>query len=195
MVPGMILIVLGVIFVYGSVTNLSILQLLLGKQVKNDGSSSTPTTGTAPSSVPTNVRRPGAVVNSPYVSPFASGYQSGRIDQGYDVSQTPSYLALGSGVVRRIATGWQGGTGEAVYVQLDSPITVNGRKYPGYYVAETRPLVQQGQRITAGQQIATGGSAELGFLLSNFEPYPATPGANTPQTQAGKDFYSFVTGL
>jgi len=80
-----------------------------------------------------------------------------------------------------------------VYYQLDHPVTVDGRTYHQAYVAETNPLVQPGDKVKAGQPIAGGGGAELGFLI-NGQPPPLVGGlgAGTQPTQGGKDFLAFV---
>lgn len=187
-----ILLVIGVIFIAGGVKNWSIPDLFIGK-VKDRGNSggNNPTSGTPPD-VSTGTVGP----TQGYASPVGPGYQYARIDQGVDVAQSNNYLALGAGVVERIATGWAGGTGQAVYVRLNKPVVVNGTTYNGYYVAEVAPLVKQGQRVQTGQPIAKGGSAELGFLI-NGEPTPLQGGlgAETQPTQAGNDFYTLIKKL
>jgi hypothetical protein len=109
-----------------------------------------------------------------------------------DFTQSASYKSIGSGIVEQIASGWQGGTGKAVYVKLNQPVMVNGRTYSEFYVAETNPLVYAGERVHAGQAIASGGAAELGFLIGGAPTPVSVIGAGTPQTQAGKDFYAFL---
>jgi hypothetical protein len=129
-------------------------------------------------------------------SPLSSSAIYARIDQGVDYSQSQPYTALGTGIVEDISTGWQGGTGQAVYVKLNKPVVVNGRTYYEYYVAETTPLVKKGDRVRVGQQIAKGGAAELGFLIGG-QPTKLVGGygSGTKPTQAGKDFWDLIQAL
>lgn len=129
-------------------------------------------------------------------SPLMSTAAYARIDQGVDYSQSQPYTALATGTVEDVVSSWAGGTGKAVYVKMNTPVVVNGRTYQEYYVAETTPLVSKGQRIRVGQQIASGGAAELGFLING---KPATLvgglGAGTKPTQAGQDFFDLIQYL
>jgi hypothetical protein len=182
----LILVVLGVILIVGGLKGYSISHLLTGQLVPR----------TPPTPPGGNVSLPASGGTAGYVSPVQKSAAFARIDQGVDYSQQGQYVALGSGVIQRIASGWSGGTGKAVYVKLDNPITISGITYDGYYVAETNPLVHEGQKVNVGQPIATGGSAELGFLVNGAPtPLQGGLGASTQPTQAGKDFYSFVKGL
>ncbi len=129
-------------------------------------------------------------------TPVGSDLTYGRVDQGVDYTSTKPYVSPGPGVVYHIGKGFAGGTGDAVYVRLDTPIVVNGRAYKELYFAETKPLVRQGQRVKAGTPITAPGSAELGFASGNG---PAAPlvgglGSGTQPTQQGNDFLSFVKG-
>jgi len=188
---AVVLVILGIIFVYGGIKGYSITHLLQGQLVPR-------TPPAPPGNNPSGPNPGGAVVSgtSAYSSPISSGAKFERIDQGVDYQQSGSYTALGSGIVTKIATGWAGGTGQAVYIKLDNPITIGNQTYDGYYYAETTPLVRLNQKVNVGQPIASGGSAEIGFLV-NGEPTPLQGGlgASTKPTQAGNDFYSLVNQL
>ena len=129
------------------------------------------------------------------LSPVTSNAAFARVDQGVDYYQRQPYLAVAPGRVYAVTGGFAGGTGKAVYYELDTPVTVNGRSYKQLYVAETTPLVKVGQRVKEGTPLATGGSAELGFANGRT---PAAPlvgglGAGTQATREGHDFLDFVT--
>ena len=131
------------------------------------------------------------------VDPVTSGAQFERIDQGVDYSQTKDYVAVAAGTVYDVCHGcFVGGSDTAVYIKLNQPVTINGHTYQDVYYAETTPLVKQGQTVTAGEAIAAGGAAELGFASGDS---PAAPlvgglGAGTQPTQAGRDFYALIGG-
>ena len=185
----LVLIVLGIIFLYGGIKGYSITHLLQGKIEPR----------TPPNPPGTNSPVPGGGIigdTSGYSSPITKSAQFERVDQGVDYSQTTPYKSIGSGIVRQIDTGWAGGTGKAVYIDLDNPVQIGNRKYTGFYTAETNPLVSVGQRVEAGQPIASGGAAEIGFLI-NGRPTPLQGGlgASTRPTQAGTDFLNFVRQL
>lgn len=129
------------------------------------------------------------------ISPVTANAAFARVDQGVDYYQRQPYLAVGDGKVYAITGGFAGGTGKAVYYELDTPVVVNGRSYKQLYVAETTPMVKVGQRVKEGQALSSGGSAELGFADG---ARPAAPlvgglGAGTQATREGHDFLDFVT--
>ena len=131
-----------------------------------------------------------------YTKPVSKNTQFARVDQGVDYSQSEPYVAIGSGTVYHIGSGFAGGTGKAVYIRLDHPVLVNGRVYREIYYAETTPLVKVGQHVKAGQPIQSGGGAEIGFAHGNG---PAAPlvgglGSGTQATKQGSDFFDFVNG-
>ena len=129
-------------------------------------------------------------------SPFRGG-QFARVDQGVDWQEGSPYRSVGAGVVTRVAPrSFAGGTGDAVYITLDHPVTVNGRTYRQVYYAEQSPLVHLGQRVAAGQPVMRGGGAELGFASGN-APAAALVGGlgrGTQQTTPGQDFLAFTRG-
>ena len=128
------------------------------------------------------------------IAPVTPNAAFARVDQGVDYYQRQPYLAVGPGRVYAVTGGFSGGTGKAVYYQLDTPVTVNGRTYNQLYVAETTPLVKVGQRVKAGTPLATGGSAELGFANGRtpYAPLVGGLGADTRPTQPGQDFLDFA---
>jgi len=132
------------------------------------------------------------------VSPIGKNAKYARIDQGVDWSQSEPYKAVGSGTVVKISHGFVGmepGDDWGVYIVLDHPITVNGRTYGEVYYAETKPLVRVNQRVKAGQPVTVGGAAEIGFARNGTpvsQPIGGI-GSGTKPSQAGQDFYDFVT--
>jgi len=137
-------------------------------------------------------------VRQAYSSPVSASAQFERVDQGVDYLQSSPYRAVAAGTITHTSPpgSWAGGTGEAVYEHLDQPVTVDGRTYSDVYYAEEHPLVQQGQRVRAGDPVMEGGGSELGFARGTS---PAAPlvgglGAGTQATQAGQDFLAFVRG-
>ena len=138
-----------------------------------------------------------------WVNPYAANVVRGRVDQGVDYIQSSPYRAPAAGTIVRIDPNWYRGTPN-VYEQLDQPVTVNGRSYPGVYFGETSvlPGTHVGQRIAAGQPIA-GGSAGGGLGEQGFARN--VPGAGWmqsaygtynegEQTQAGKDWVAALGG-
>lgn len=129
-----------------------------------------------------------------HVSPVAPNAAFARVDQGVDYQQRQPYVSPGAGRVYHVGHGFHGGTGQSVYIELDKPIVVHGRSYKQIYVAETTPLVKKGDKVKAGDPVASGGAAELGFANGTS---PAAPliggfGAGTKQSQEGQDFLLFV---
>jgi hypothetical protein len=107
-----------------------------------------------------------------YVNPFAHSHAltAERIDMGVDYSASGEIDAIGNARVAFAATGIGGGwvcstpeNGGVVYQLTDG-------QYHGAYIYVTEdvvPTVQQGQQVSAGQQIATftspHGCLEIGF--------------------------------
>jgi transglycosylase-like protein with SLT domain len=127
---------------------------------------------------------PGTVVGT-------SGLQFERIDQGVDYVSSSPYQALAAGTVVYVDPNFWQGT-PAVYVRLDSPITVNGHRYGEMYYAETPALVQVGQRVLPGQAVIGPGAAEIGFAKGNL-PAAHAVYHEGDQTTPGSDFYSYAT--
>ena len=127
--------------------------------------------------------------------PWPADAPLGRTDAGVDylkVFHGPIY-AIADCVVTRIHQpgsdqSW-GGMG-AIYMDLDSPIKVNGRSYSKWYTAEHGHIengIAVGAKVKAGQQIAftKSGWQETGFL-GNQNLNSQVP------TQAGQDFRAFA---
>ncbi len=123
--------------------------------------------------------------------PASSGLQLGRIDQGVDLTSSNPYPALASGKVVHIDPNFWRGT-PAVYEKLDYPITVGGRTYDEIYYSETAALVHAGQRLSAGQPVIAAGSAEIGFGSGYLPAAHGLYHEGVP-TQAGSDFYTYIT--
>lgn len=115
-----------------------------------------------------------------------------RSDQGIDFLSPGPVRAIAAGVVSAISSGWQGGSGKGVYVTFDTPVTVYGRSYSQMYSAESVPLVKVGQKVGAGDPIASPGSVEVGFWPS---PLVGGTGAGTKVNLQALDFGSFLSGL
>jgi murein DD-endopeptidase MepM/ murein hydrolase activator NlpD len=103
-----------------------------------------------------------------YVNPFtlSTNVVTGRIDQGVDFTGSGPIVAIGDAVVLQTgAPGWPE-EGGVLYQLLDGPL-----KGQAIFVYEgVDATVEPGQRIRAGEQIATfrpGGSIEIG-LADNF---------------------------
>jgi hypothetical protein len=126
--------------------------------------------------------------------PWPSDAPLGRTDAGVDylkVYHGPIY-AIADCVVRRIHQpgdqAW-GGLG-AIYMDLDSPISIHGRSYSRWYTAEHGHIedgVAVGAKVKAGQKIAftKSGWQETGFLADQ------DLNSKVP-TQAGEDFREFA---
>ena len=110
-------------------------------------------------------------------NPIGQGAVGSRIDMGVDFTGTFDLYALGPGTITCTQNGgWPGGT--FICIKLDNPA---GRYI--YYAENIQPLVQVGQKVTAGQKIghAPGGSpwTEIGWA--------APPGTgSTMAAQAGQ---------
>lgn len=146
---------------------------------------------------------------SGYVNPLSgiAGLVAERIDQGVDFSGTGPIKAVGDGqVLVTSEAGWPGG-GYMAYQLTSGP--ASGKVI---YVAEDiTPTVAPGDKIKAGQTIATmfnGGSGiETGWATSNgLQPVSQTaaaggitganlPGGGTNPTAIGKNFDEFLQAL
>lgn len=158
----------------------------------------------AASRFPSNAAAPGT-----YVNPIP-GAQTGRIDQGVDYTLGPEgFVAPGNAKILQADSsnaGWGGG-GYIAYQLLDGPLAGS----VGYVAEGARPLVQAGQTVAAGQQIATGATNPFNGVLGNIEAGwadPAQPGRplaqsladytgdqSTAALTAGYSFSQFVTAL
>ena len=128
-----------------------------------------------------------------FAPPWGDNATVGRTDQGVDVTQSRPFVAFASGVVTYIDPNFFNGT-PAVYVKLNTPITVNGHTYDEVYYSETKALVHVGQRVSAGTPIIAGGNAEIGFAKDNLPAAHATYHEGDV-TQAGRDFLALVKGI
>lgn len=82
-----------------------------------------------------------------YVNPIGPGLQPGRVDMGVDYTGSGPLYALGSGTVTSTNnSGWPGG--HFIAIKLDSGQYV-------YYAENLIPHVSVGQRVSAGQLVAT----------------------------------------
>jgi hypothetical protein len=80
-------------------------------------------------------------------------------------------FAIGASRVTKVDPPGPGGAWQglgAMYLDLDRPITVNGRRYKRWYTAEAgyyEPYLRVGSRVYAGQQVAftKSGWQETGF--------------------------------
>jgi murein DD-endopeptidase MepM/ murein hydrolase activator NlpD len=128
-----------------------------------------------------------------YVSPFVSATE-GRIDQGVDFTGVGPILAIGNAeILSTDAPGWPEGGG-VLYRLLDGPEA--GRVI--YVFEGVRATVKAGQRVFAGQQIATfvpGGSIEIGFADSAGTPLSHASYSEGVETDWGKRMREFLLHL
>jgi soluble lytic murein transglycosylase-like protein/murein DD-endopeptidase MepM/ murein hydrolase activator NlpD len=131
-----------------------------------------------------------------YVNPFSLGTEvvTGRVDQGVDFTGTGPIVAIGNAVVLRTgAPGWPEGGG-VLYQLLDGPL-----KGEVIFVYEgVDATVQPGQRVKAGEQIATfrpGGSIETGFSDTAGVPLSHTEYYEGKVTQSGLEMLSLLQSL
>jgi Transglycosylase SLT domain len=134
-----------------------------------------------------------------YQSPFLD-FVWGRIDMGVDFTGTGPILAIGNAKVLKIgAPGWpNGGAGPSgqgvLYQLLDGP-----RAGQIIYVYEgLTPTVHPGQRVVAGQRIATfypGSSIEIGFADGSGAPLSHASYYEGKVTGWGKRMYTFLHSL
>ena len=118
----------------------------------------------------------------------------GRTDAGVDYLKPyhGAIYAIADSVVTGIRKPGEpqwGGLG-AIYMDLESPITVNGRSYSKWYTAEHEHIedgIAVGTKVTAGQKIAftKSGWQETGFLAGQ------DLNSNKP-TQEGLNFRAFA---
>jgi murein DD-endopeptidase MepM/ murein hydrolase activator NlpD len=130
---------------------------------------------------------------SAYVSPFLNA-TPGRIDMGVDFTGTGPIAAVGNArVLRTGAPGWPEGGG-VLYQLLDGP---NAGQI--IYVYEgVDATVQAGERVGAGQQIATfrpGGSIEIGFADAAGAPLSAPIYHEGDETAWGARMANFLAGI
>jgi murein DD-endopeptidase MepM/ murein hydrolase activator NlpD len=138
---------------------------------------------------------------APYVNPFLGDptVTAGRIDQGVDFSLSPgeTIKAIGDAIIRGILPNWYKGQ-PLLWYQLTS-----GPQAGHYvYVAEQiSPTVTPGQRVKAGQPIATyassGTGLEMGFANASGTTAASTTGGykEGQLTAAGEGFSIFLESL
>jgi murein DD-endopeptidase MepM/ murein hydrolase activator NlpD len=128
-----------------------------------------------------------------YVSPFVSATQ-GRIDQGVDFTGAGPILAIGDArILATGASGWPEGGG-VLYKLLDGPEA--GRTI--FVFEGVQATVRAGQRVSAGQQIASfvdGGSIEIGFADESGVPLSHGEYDEGDETVWGRRMASFLSGL
>ncbi|HKB51274.1 MAG TPA: lytic murein transglycosylase [Solirubrobacterales bacterium] len=128
-----------------------------------------------------------------YVSPFVSATQ-GRIDQGVDFTGAGPILAVGDAqILATGALGWPEGGG-VLYRLLDGPEA--GRVI--FVYEGVQATVRAGDRVSAGQQIATfvaGGSIEMGFADENGVPLSHAEYNEGDETVWGHRMADFLSSL
>ncbi len=118
-----------------------------------------------------------------YVSPFVSATQ-GRIDQGVDFTGAGPILAIGDArILATGAPGWPEGGG-VLYKLLDGPEA--GKTI--FVFEGVQAAVRAGQRVSAGQQIAS-------FVDENGVPLSHGEYDEGEETVWGKRMASFLSGL
>jgi murein DD-endopeptidase MepM/ murein hydrolase activator NlpD len=131
-----------------------------------------------------------------YVNPFSysSDLFVGRVDQGVDFTGAGPIVAIGDALVLKTgAPGWPE-EGGVLYELLDGPL-----KGAVIFVYEgVDPTVQPGQRVSAGDQIATfrpGGSIEMGLADSAGVPLSHAEYFEGKVTQSGLQMLSLLQSL
>ncbi len=130
------------------------------------------------------------------VNPIGAGLSQERTDQGVDFGGSGPLYALGDGtVVNTTNSGWPNNT--FLVIKLNQAI--NGQSYV-YYAEDLTPSVSVGQKVTAGQQIATatGGSSgiEVGWASSNLgQAAAASQFTGSNATSLGQDFENLLASL
>jgi len=140
---------------------------------------------------------------SGYVSPLANAHVTPeRIDQGVDYAGTGTLGAIGPGVVTNVVktgSAWEGG-GYVEYKLTSGPYA--GKSV--FYAEGVTPTVSVGQRLAAGQPVATlipGAShgIEIGWAAGRGEQaYASAYGGGYTEgnpTAAGKAFSDLVASL
>ncbi len=128
-----------------------------------------------------------------YVSPFLNA-TTGRIDQGVDFTGTGPIAAVGDAkILKTGAPGWPEGGG--VLYQLLS----GSRSGQVIYVYEgLTPTVKAGDRVLAGEQIATfvpGGSIEMGFADTAGVPLAHSVYQEGAVTEWGREMQAFLNEI
>lgn len=130
----------------------------------------------------------------------ATGVQASRVDQGIDYSGITGPIgAIGAGVITDVIQSGSGFDGGPLIIEQ-----LTDGQYV-YYALENGALVKQGlkigDKVSAGQQIATGrgtGGVEFGFSQWAKRGLPITPDAKGVDhdiaTAGGKYFASVVSG-
>ncbi len=135
-------------------------------------------------------------VGTEYVNPFAISTEStlGRVDQGVDFTGAGPIGAIGEALILQTgAPGWPE-EGGVLYELLNGPM-----KGSVIYLYEgVDATVQPGQRVSAGQEIATfrpGGSIETGLADSAGVPLSHTEYYEGRVTQSGLEMLSLLQAL
>lgn len=144
------------------------------------------------------------VASHEYADPFGRAkVQKGRIDQGVDFTGRGPILAVGDALITDVAahgSGWADKPGGGAYVEYRLTGGPNKGKY--IFVAEDiRPHVRKGQRVKAGQRIASfvagaGRSIETGWAAGSGRHAAAhghyVEGQATPEGNSFDDFLKAV---
>ncbi|MGI8412650.1 MAG: hypothetical protein ACR2QA_09185 [Solirubrobacteraceae bacterium] len=141
-------------------------------------------------------------MSSPYVNPLEHAHVTPeRIDMGVDYAGTGSYVAIGNGVVTQVNPGGWGQYGNFIEYQLtDGP--QKGRYV--YYAEGVNPSVKVGQKLSAGQEVATlipgwHSGTELGYGSGGQDSAYASSAyaaaGDGARTAAGQAFSDLVKSL
>jgi murein DD-endopeptidase MepM/ murein hydrolase activator NlpD len=106
-----------------------------------------------------------------YANPIGKGLSPERVDMGVDYGGAGPLYALGNGTITNLYnSGWPGGT--FLTIHLDSGQYV-------YYAEDVSPLVQVGQKVSAGQHIANATGGNSGIEIG----WAAPPGTGNTMAQ------------
>lgn len=159
-----------------------------GKPISSGASSSTSTGSTGPLPTP-NAQG--------YVAPFA-GATPERVDMGQDFALKPGapIRAIGNAVIKAIQPNWYKGQPLIAYELTAGP--AKGRQI--YAAEQITPTVKVGQRVRAGQMIATyaaqGTGLETGWFNGKETLAQSTTGyTEGAESPAGKSFSNFLKQL
>lgn len=139
------------------------------------------------------------VMKGGYVHPLPSGFTEGRTDQGVDFSATPGapIRAIGNGRVLGIEPNWYKGQPFVYYELTSGP----AKGHVVYVAEQITPAVRAGQQVRAGEVIGhyapSGTGIEMGWATKSGQTLAMATGGYSEgeQTQAGKDFHTFLQQL
>lgn len=140
-------------------------------------------------------------MNSGYVNPIPKTVTPERVDMGVDYAGTGNLLALGDGVVTQVVPGGWGQYGNYIAYRLTSGPQAG--KYI-YYAEGVTPHVSVGQRLSAGQIVASlipgwHSGIEVGYGNAGTDStYADTAGGGYSEgahTAAGQAFSDLIKSL